>query len=124
MALKAEYKGVQFGVGDKVRVTQKIKEGDKERNQYFDGTVIAIRGSGDGKNFIVRRLGAQQVGIEKIFPFKSPSLAEIKVIKSGVEGVKRAKLYFIRNKSRKEINLIYQRAAKRKAGEQQKTTSR
>ena len=124
MALKAEYKDIQFGVGDKVRVTQKIKEGDKERNQFFEGTVIAIRGSGDGKNFIVRRLGTQQVGIEKIFPFKSPSLAGIKVIKSGVKGVKRAKLYFIRNKSRKEINLIYQRAAKRKAGEQQKTASR
>ena len=111
MAIKLKFKGTEFGVGDKVRVTQRLKEGDKERNQYFDGVVIAIRGKGAGKNFIVRKIGAQQIGIEKIFPVDSPSLKEVKVIKKGTFGLRKAKLYYIRKKSRKEISRIYQKAA-------------
>lgn len=113
MAIKLKFKDIEFGVGDKVRVTQRLKEGDKERNQYFDGIVIAIRGKGSGKSFIVRKIGAQQVGIEKIFPINSPSLKEIKVFKKGTAGVRRAKLYYIREKSRREITRIYQKAAAR-----------
>lgn len=111
MAIKLKFKDTEFGVGDKVRVVQSLKEGGKERYQYFDGIVIAIRGSKNGKSFAVRRIGAQQVGIEKIFPIENPNLKEIKVIKKG--NVRRAKLYYIRNKSRRYINRIYQRLSSR-----------
>jgi large subunit ribosomal protein L19 len=117
MAITLKFKNVEIGVGDKVRVIQTSKEGDKERTQNFDGIVISIRGRDSGKSFIVRKIGAQQIGIEKIFPVNTPSLKEIKIIKKGTPGVRRAKLYYIRGKSRKEINRIYQKASTRMKGE-------
>ncbi|BCX14864.1 MAG: 50S ribosomal protein L19 [Patescibacteria group bacterium] len=111
MAIRLKFKDSEFGVGDTVRVVQRIKEGDKERNQYFDGIVIAIKGKGSGKVFVVRKIGVQQIGIEKIFPVENPSIKEVKVLKRGTAGVRKAKLYYIRGKSRKEISRIYQKAS-------------
>lgn len=112
---KGDEKLVSFGVGDKVRVVQRIKEKDSERDQAFEGTVIKIKGMGDRKTFTVRRIGVQNIGIEKIFPLNLPTISSIEVVRKGLRGVRRAKLYYIRDKSRKEIEKIYSRSAKREA---------
>jgi large subunit ribosomal protein L19 len=104
---------VKFGVGDTVRIVQRIVEGEKERLQAFEGIVIKIRGRGENKSFTVRRIGAQQIGIERIFPLFMPTIEQIEVVRSGGGGVRRSKLYFIRDKSKREIEKIYSRAKKR-----------
>lgn len=88
-----------FRVGYTVRVYYKIKEGDKERIQPFEGVVIRIRGSGPGKTFTVRR-ESFGVGIERTFPYYSPNIEKIEVVKIGK--VRRAKLYFLREYKGKE----------------------
>lgn len=113
MALTAQHNEITFGVGDKVKVIQKIKEADKFRSQAFEGIVIGIKGRDLNKSFTVRRIGSQQVGIERIFPLLSPTIEKIEVLKKGTEGVRHAKLYYIRNKSRREIEAIYSRASKK-----------
>lgn len=110
MAITANHKGVEFGVGDKVSVTQKIKEGEKERLQNFEGIVIGIKGRDVNKSFTVRRIGVQQIGIERIFPLFSPSLEKIEVTRKGSSGIRHAKLYYIRKKSKREIEKIYSRS--------------
>jgi len=82
-----------FKVGDTVRVNYRIKEGDRERIQPFEGVVIRIRGSGADKTFTVRK-ESYGVGIERIFPYYSPNIESIEVVKIGK--VRRAKLYFLR----------------------------
>ena len=113
MALKTEIKGVKFGVGDKVRVVQRIKEGDKNREAYFDGMVIKIKGRDAGKTFTVRKIAEGGIGVERIFPFELPSIEKITVLKEGTRGVRRAKLYFTRGKAPTEVEMIYKRAAVR-----------
>ena len=113
MALEITHKDVIFGIGDKVKVIQKIKDGEKERTATFEGIVIKIRGIGDNKMFTTRRSGAQGVGIERIFPLSSPFIEKVEVIKKGTPGVRRSKLYYIRTKSPREIDEIFARAAKR-----------
>jgi large subunit ribosomal protein L19 len=113
MAIKAVHKGTKFGVGDRVRVIQKVVEQDKERKQAFEGMVIGIKGRGEGKTFTVRRIGVQQIGIEKIFPLNTPTIEKIEVLRRGVRGVRRAKLFYTRDQSKKEIEKIYSRAARR-----------
>lgn len=85
----------QFGVGDTIRIHVKIVEGDNERIQQFQGVVIARRGSGIEETFTVRRVQAGQ-GVERVFPINSPRLAKIEVIRRG--DVRRAKLYYLRDK--------------------------
>jgi large subunit ribosomal protein L19 len=113
MAINAKHNDTVFGVGDRVKVTQKIKEGDKIRSQIFDGIVIGIRGEGENKSFTVRRIGVQQIGIERIFPLLSPMIEKIEVVREGKKGIKRAKLYYIRDKSKKEVERIYSRVSKK-----------
>ena len=113
MALIAKHKDSEFAIGDTVSVVQELKEGDKTRKQVFEGVVIAIKGKGINKSFTVRRIGAQQVGIERIFPLASPIIEKVEVVRGGLLGVRRAKLYYIRDKSKKEIEKIYSRAVKR-----------
>lgn len=110
---KGKEKKTKFGVGDMVRVFTKIKEGEKTRQQAFEGIVIKIKGREGSKTFTVRRIGAQQVGIERIIPLASPTTDKIEVVKKGLRGVRRSKLYYTRDKARKEIDSIYKRAAKR-----------
>ena len=86
---------IEFCVGDTIKVSQTIKEGDKTRIQAFQGIVIAIRGDGQGKNFIVRKIAVGGVGVEKIYPVNTPTVTGIEIIKKGK--VRRAKLYYLRN---------------------------
>jgi len=116
MALTAKHKDAEFGVGDQIRVTFTIKEGEKTRQQVFEGMVIAIKGRDQNKSFTVRRTGVQQIGIERIIPLSSPLIESIEVVKKGLKGVRRAKLYYARGKARKDIEEIYSRAAKREKG--------
>ena len=83
-----------FGAGDNVSVSYKIVEGVKERIQIYKGDVIQIKGSGATKTFTVRKMSGN-VGVERIFPFASPSIVDIKVNKRG--RVRRAKLFYLRN---------------------------
>jgi large subunit ribosomal protein L19 len=118
MALKITLKDVEFGVGDRIRVVQKIKEEGKSREAIFEGMVIGIKGREPGKTFVVRRVGEGSIGIERIFPVNLPSIDKIIVVKRGIEGVKRAKLYYTRNKAPTEVEMIFKRAAIRiKSGE-------
>lgn len=83
----------EFQPGDTVRVHSKIVEGDKERIQVFEGVVIRKKGGGSRASFTVRKV-SYGVGVERIFPFHSPRIAKIEVIRRG--RVRRAKLYYLR----------------------------
>lgn len=113
MAIKAKHKDTEFGVGDTVKVVQRIKEGEKERLQTFEGIVIGIKGRGINKTFTVRRIGAQQIGIERIFPLATPTIEKVEEVRRGLRGSRRAKLYYIRDKSKREIEKIYSRTRER-----------
>src|ERR687891_1317708 len=89
-----------FAVGDTVNVHTKILEGDKERIQVFTGVVIARSGSGAREMFTVRRIVAGE-GVERKFPLHSPKIAKVVVKRSGV--VRRAKLYFLRDRVGKAV---------------------
>ena len=113
MALNLTHNNIEFGVGDLIRVFQRIKEGDKTRVAYFEGMVFGIKGEGDRKMFTMRRIGEAGIGIEKIFPISLPTITEIKVIKKGSRGIRRSKLYYTREKSTKEIDKIFSRHNRR-----------
>lgn len=85
-----------FRPGDAIRVGQLIKEGDKERTQYFEGDVIAIHNNGIGSTFTVRRIAANSVAVERIFPYYSPRLVSVEFLREG--DVRRAKLYYMRER--------------------------
>jgi len=82
-----------FRSGDTLRVNVRVKEGDKERIQAFEGVCIARRGSGVSESFTVRKI-SNGVGVERIFPVHSPMIADIAVVRRG--RVRRAKLYYLR----------------------------
>jgi large subunit ribosomal protein L19 len=84
----------QFRAGDTLRVAVRIKEGDKERIQNYEGVCISVRGQGTGRTFTVRKLGANSVGVERIFPLYSDSIESIEVVRRG--RVRRAKLFYLR----------------------------
>lgn len=84
-----------FSVGDTVRVDVKIREGERERIQSFEGTVIAKKGSGVASTFTVRRV-SYGVGVERVFPMHSPNVSSVKVIRYGK--VRRSKLYYLRDR--------------------------
>jgi large subunit ribosomal protein L19 len=83
-----------FRAGDTLRVSVRVREGDKERLQAFEGVCIARRGSGVSASFTVRKI-SNGVGVERIFPTHSPMIAEIKVVRRG--RVRRAKLFYLRS---------------------------
>jgi large subunit ribosomal protein L19 len=103
--LKAE--APKFAVGDTVDVHTKILEGDKERIQIFTGTVIARSGGGTRETFTVRRIVAGE-GVERKFPLHSPRIAKVVAKRSGV--VRRAKLYFLRDRVGKAVRLRERRS--------------
>jgi large subunit ribosomal protein L19 len=82
-----------FLPGDTVRVSVRVREGEKQRIQVFEGVCIGRRGGGIGETFTVRKISAG-IGVERIFPLHSPSIAQIKVVRRG--RVRRAKLYYLR----------------------------
>lgn len=85
----------EFNVGDTVKVDVQIKEGNRERIQVFEGTVIAKKGSGIAETFTVRKI-SYGCGVERIFPVHSPSVKDVKVVRRGK--VRRAKLYYLRDR--------------------------
>ena len=98
----------EFFPGDTIKIYSKFREGDKERVQPFQGTVIQLKGRGESKTFTVRKV-TRGVGVERIFPLGSPMLVKIEVKKHG--SVRRAKLYYLRGKKGKETRV------KQEAGE-------
>lgn len=107
MALFAIHNEKPFHVGDIVRVHQKIREDEKVRIQIFEGMVIAIKGEGVNKSFTVRRIGAGNIGVERIFPLASPLIEKVEVAKPGA--VRRSKLYYLRKKTSHEVAEITKR---------------
>jgi large subunit ribosomal protein L19 len=91
-----------FAVGDTVRVSLRIKEGEKERLQPFEGQVISIRRKGTRSSFIVRKI-SYGVGVERVIPFFAPVLESLKVMRRG--DVRRAKLYYLREKRGKAARI-------------------
>lgn len=85
----------EMNVGDTVRVSIKVKEGNRERIQAFDGTIIAKKHGGINETITVRRV-SYNVGCEKVFPVHSPTISSIETIRSGK--VRRAKLYYLRDR--------------------------
>ncbi|MCI0468735.1 MAG: 50S ribosomal protein L19 [Nitrospirae bacterium] len=92
----------EFRVGDTIRVFVKVIEGDKKRLQPFEGVVISHKGGGMNETFMVRKV-SYGVGVERIFPLNSPSVDTIEVLKRGK--VRRAKLYYLRDKKGKEARI-------------------
>ena len=93
----------EFRAGDTLRVAVTIKEGDKTRIQNFEGVCIAKRGSGTGATFIVRKMGANNIGVERIFPLYSDSIESITVLRKG--RVRRAKLFYLRERKGKAARI-------------------
>jgi large subunit ribosomal protein L19 len=91
-----------FRAGDTLRVNVRVKEGEKERLQAFEGVCIARRGSGVSETFTVRKI-SNGVGVERIFPVHSPMLGGITVVRRG--RVRRAKLYYLRHATGKEARI-------------------
>lgn len=85
----------KFNVGDTVKVSVNIREGERERIQMFEGTVIAKKGSSVAETFTVRRV-AYGVGVERVFPLHSPNVKDVQVIRYGK--VRRSKLYYLRDR--------------------------
>ncbi len=92
----------EFKAGDRVRVYVRVIEGNKERIQPFEGDVIAIKGGGIQKTFTVRKV-SNGVGVERIFPYNSPKIQKIEVLREG--RVRRAKLYYLRKLSGKAARI-------------------
>ncbi len=92
----------EFSPGDTVRVMVRVREGQKERLQAFEGNVIARRGGGMSESFTVRKVSSG-IGVERIFPLHSPSIESIKVMRRG--RVRRAKLYYLRKLSGKAARI-------------------
>jgi large subunit ribosomal protein L19 len=99
----------QFEIGDSVDVHQKILEGEKERTQVFSGLVISRKGEGMREMFTVRRV-VQSEGVERTFPLNSPKIAKIEVKRSGK--VRRAKLYYLRDRVGKDATRLRERKKK------------
>ena len=101
--------------GDTVKVHVKVREGEKERVQIFQGVIIAIRGGGMRTSFTVRKISSG-VGVERVFPLNSPTIGKIEVLRHGK--VRRAKLYYLRNKIGKAARLKEDRREVKPALEQ------
>jgi large subunit ribosomal protein L19 len=91
-----------MNVGDTVRVTVRVKEGNRERNQAFEGTIIAKKHGGINETITVRRI-SYNVGCEKVFPVHSPTIVSVETVRKGK--VRRAKLYYIRDRVGKKAKV-------------------
>ena len=104
-----------FTPGDTIKVSAKIVEGEKERTQVFQGVVIKVRRGAAGASFTVRRV-AYGIGVERTFPFQSPLVEKVEVVRQGK--VRRAKLYYLRGLSAKASRIKEKRATKEKKSRQ------
>ena len=94
-SMKSQENAPKFSIGDTIKIGVKIREGDKERVQMFEGTVIAKKGSGVAETFTVRRV-SYGVGVERVFPVHSPNVVSVQVVRRG--RVRRSKLYYMRDR--------------------------
>ena len=104
-SLSEEYMKTELppmNVGDTVRVTVRVKEGNRERNQAFEGTIIAKKHGGINETITVRRI-SYNVGCEKVFPVHSPSIVSVDTVRRGK--IRRAKLYYLRDKIGKKAKV-------------------
>lgn len=97
--------------GDTVRIHQEISEGDKKRIQIFEGIVIAIKNRESGKSFTIRKIGANGIGVEKIYPINMPGLKKLEVKSRGQ--VRRSKLYYLRERIGKAASRIKEKSTNR-----------
>ena len=93
----------KFSSGDTITVTYKIKEGNKERLQSFQGTVIQRRGTGTTETFTIRKIGSNGIGVERIFPVNSPILEKIEINKKGL--VRRSRIFYLRELTGKKARI-------------------
>lgn len=100
MSIKFIYKETELHIGDTIKVTHQFLVDGKPQSQMFEGTLIAISGREENKSFTVRKISADAVGVEKIWPVMSPSITKIEVKKKG--NARHAKLYFLRKRIGKE----------------------
>lgn len=108
-----------FNPGDTVKVHLKIKEGDKERIQMFEGVVLQKRGKGTGQTFTVRKISSG-IGVERVFPVHSPYISQITVLKKGK--VRRAKLFYLRKLRGKAAKIEEEKKEKTKDKETKSNT--
>jgi len=101
----------EFGAGDNLRVSVKIREGDRERTQAFEGVCIARANKGISSNFTVRKLSYGE-GVERVFPLYGPAVEGIEVIRRGK--VRRAKLYYLRGRTGKSARIAEKKDFNRK----------
>ena len=102
IALEPNSKVQAFQPGDTVRVSSRVKEGERERTQAFEGVVIRKRGRGPGASFTVRRV-AQEIGVERTFLLYSPAVQAVEVVRRGK--VRRARLHYIRGRSGRQARI-------------------
>ncbi|MEK7622967.1 MAG: 50S ribosomal protein L19 [Patescibacteria group bacterium] len=100
MAIKFNFKETELHIGDTIKVTHQFLVDNKPQLQVFEGILIAISGREENKTFTVRKISADAVGVEKIWPVISPNITKIEVKKKG--NARRAKLYFLRKRIGKE----------------------
>ncbi len=98
----------QLATGDTIRVHQEISEGGKTRVQIYEGLIIAMKNRGNGRTMTVRKIGANGIGVEKIFPVQMPSIKKIEVKRKGA--VRRAKLYYLRDRIGKAATKIKEKS--------------
>ena len=115
MAQRFIYNDQEINVGDTVRVHQEIVEGNKKRVQVFEGLVIAVKNREVNKTFTVRKIGSNNIGVEKIFPVLIPSIKKIEVKRRGQ--VKRSKLYYLRDKVGKAATRVKEKNTYSKTAE-------
>ena len=104
MAQYLEHNNLKISVGDTVKVHQEIREGEKTRIQIFEGIAIAIKNRGNGRSITVRKIGSNGIGVEKIYPINMPQIKKIEVKRKG--NVRRAKLYYLRDRVGKAATRI------------------
>lgn len=107
-----------FTIGDTVKVSQKIKEGDKERIQIFEGDVIGMHNNGIASTFTVRKIGANSVSVERVYPYYSPLIEHVEFLRQGK--VRRAKLYYMRNRIGKAARVAEKVLTREQKNERQK----
>lgn len=101
MSYSITIKGTKVKVGDTVKINYKFKEGNKEKTQVFQGILMAVKGKGNNKMILVRKVTKDNLGVERIFPLVSPYLAKVSLEKKGK--TRRGKIYFIRGLTRKRL---------------------
>lgn len=103
MALSITHNKQTFMVGDTIKINYKIKEGEKERIQAFDGIIIAVKAKNGRKTFTVKKNASDKVVVERIFPQDSPWIESIKKLRGPKRKIRRAKLYFLRDPKARKI---------------------